>query len=180
MKNQGSKNASRRAFLQHAAALSVAGVATPWALNLAAIGEAAAATAADYKALVCVFLYGGNDYGNTVIPYDQGSYTLYQNLRPALAYARASLANTVLVPSVVPRDAGGYARKDGVVEGAWACAAAGFGEVHTAGGTDGELRARCSSEAQPCTSRDHHMVPESIQVHLGVLFCPVAPSSSSA
>ncbi len=50
--------------------LSVAGAAAPWALNLAAMGEAAAATATDYKALVCVFLYGGNDYANTVVPYD--------------------------------------------------------------------------------------------------------------
>ena len=54
---------SRRAFLQRASLLSLAGTAAPWALNLAAMGEAAAATATDYKALVCVFLYGGNDYG---------------------------------------------------------------------------------------------------------------------
>jgi uncharacterized protein (DUF1501 family) len=48
--------------------LSVAGVAAPWALNLATLGEAAAATATDYKALVCIFLYGGNDHANTVVP----------------------------------------------------------------------------------------------------------------
>ena len=59
---------SRRAFLQRASILSVAGVAAPWALNLAALGEAAAATATDYKALVCIFLYGGNDHANTVVP----------------------------------------------------------------------------------------------------------------
>src|SRR5258706_16038763 len=56
-------DASRRAFLQRASVLSLAGIATPWAINLAAMGEAAAATATDYKALVCIFLYGGNDYG---------------------------------------------------------------------------------------------------------------------
>ena len=44
------------------------GVATPLAINLAAIGEAAAFDNTDYKALVCVFLYGGNDYANTVVP----------------------------------------------------------------------------------------------------------------
>ena len=91
---------SRRAFLQRASALSIAGVATPWALNLAAIGEAAAATATDYKALVCVFLYGGNDYGNTLIPYDSARYTAYQGMRPTLAYARSALAPTLLTPSV--------------------------------------------------------------------------------
>jgi uncharacterized protein (DUF1501 family) len=93
-------SASRRAFLQRASALSLAGAATPWALNLAAIGEAAAATAADYKALVCVFLYGGNDYGNTLIPYDSPRYTLYQGMRPTVAYARSALTATVLNPTV--------------------------------------------------------------------------------
>ena len=93
-------NASRRAFLQRASALSIAGVAAPWALNLAAMAEASAATATDYKALVCVFLYGGNDYGNTLIPYDTARYTLYQGMRPTLAYARTALAPTVLTPTV--------------------------------------------------------------------------------
>ena len=55
---------SRRAFLKRASALSIAGQATSFVLNLAASGEAAAATASDYKALVCVFFYGGNDYAN--------------------------------------------------------------------------------------------------------------------
>ena len=95
-----SNNASRRAFLKRASALSIAGVATPWALNLAAIAEAAAATATDYQALVCVFLYGGNDYGNTLIPYDSARYALYQGMRPTLAYARGALDATVLTPSV--------------------------------------------------------------------------------
>ena len=92
-------NASRRAFLQRASALSLAGVATPWALNLAAMGEAAAATATDYKALVCVFLYGGNDYGNTLIPYDSARYAAYQAMRPTLAYPLSALAPTLLTPT---------------------------------------------------------------------------------
>jgi uncharacterized protein (DUF1501 family) len=72
---------SRRAFLQRASALSIAGAATPFVLNLAAIGEAAAATASDYKAIVCVFLYGGNDYANTLIPADTANYNLYNAQR---------------------------------------------------------------------------------------------------
>jgi uncharacterized protein (DUF1501 family) len=103
--------ASRRAFLRQASSLSVAGIATPWALNLAALGEAAAATAPDYKALVCVFLYGGNDYGNTLIPYDSTSYALYQAQRPTLAYARSALDATALNASVVPVDANGLVRQ---------------------------------------------------------------------
>ncbi len=92
-------NASRRAFLQRASLLSMAGASTPWALNLAAMGEAAAATASDYKALVCVFLYGGNDYGNTLIPYDNTRYALYQGMRPTLAYALSALTPTLLTPT---------------------------------------------------------------------------------
>ncbi|MEO8080587.1 MAG: DUF1501 domain-containing protein [Caldimonas sp.] len=92
-------DASRRAFLQRASALSLAGAAAPWAINLAALGEAAAATATGYKALVCVFLYGGNDYGNTLIPVDASSYAAYQGMRPTLAYDLALLAPTTLVPS---------------------------------------------------------------------------------
>ena len=104
-------NASRRAFLQRASALSVAGVAAPWALNLAAMAEASAATATDYKAIVCVFLYGGNDYGNTLVPYDAPNYNAYLQLRPTLAYARASLDSTVLTPTVVPTDINGVAHQ---------------------------------------------------------------------
>jgi uncharacterized protein (DUF1501 family) len=91
---------SRRAFLQRASALSIAGAATPFVLNLAAIGEAAAATASDYKAIVCVFLYGGNDYANTLIPADTANYNLYNAQRSALAHSQASLAGTTLAPTV--------------------------------------------------------------------------------
>jgi uncharacterized protein (DUF1501 family) len=93
-------SASRRAFLQRGAALSIAAGATPWALNLAAMGEAAAASATDYKALVCVFLYGGNDYANTLVPYDQASWDSYNSFRSNIALARSALAGTVLAPSV--------------------------------------------------------------------------------
>ena len=104
-------NVSRRAFLQRACVLSVAGSATPWMLNLAAMAEAAAATASDYKAIVCVFLYGGNDYGNTLIPYDAGNYNAYYDLRPTLAYSRSSLGSTILAPVAAPRDAAGFNRQ---------------------------------------------------------------------
>jgi len=90
---------SRRAFLKRSAALSVAGSAAPLAMQMGLIGEAAAAVASDYKALVCVFLYGGNDYANTLTPYDQATYNAYQSLRSNIAIARDDLTPTVLVPS---------------------------------------------------------------------------------
>jgi uncharacterized protein (DUF1501 family) len=90
---------SRRAFLKRSAALGIAGSATPFVTTLAGIGEAAAAVATDYKALVCVFLYGGNDYANTLPPYDQASYDLYNAARANLAHVRSTLAGTVLNPT---------------------------------------------------------------------------------
>lgn len=97
---------TRREFLRRGASLGIAGAATPWALNLAAMGEAAAAAAAgDYKALVCVFLYGGNDYGNTLVPYDSANHAAYAGIRQSLATPRDSLAATVLTPSVALPDA---------------------------------------------------------------------------
>jgi len=106
-----SNQASRRAFLKRASALGVAGVAAPWAINLLSIAEAAAATATDYKALVCVFLYGGNDYANTLIPYDTANYTLYQQFRPTLAYARDALTATALTPATPVVDSAGASRQ---------------------------------------------------------------------
>ena len=97
---------TRRVVLQRGMQLSALGAATPLAINLAAIGEAAAFDASDYKALVCVFMYGGNDCANTLIPYDPANYALYHQARGAgggedqsgIALARADLAATALTP----------------------------------------------------------------------------------
>ncbi len=107
-------NASRRAFLKRASALSLAASASPWALSLAAMGEAAAASASDYKALVCVFLYGGNDYANTLVPFDQASYNLQQSFRANLAIDRTALAPLVLNPAVALPNGRQYALAPGL------------------------------------------------------------------
>ncbi|HTH08950.1 MAG TPA: DUF1501 domain-containing protein [Acidovorax sp.] len=98
---------TRRAFLRRSAQLGLAGTALPFALNLAALGEAAAFTATDYKALVCVFLYGGNDYANTVVTYDDASYNRYSAIRGGgagqtaggIALAKSDLTATLLNPT---------------------------------------------------------------------------------
>ena len=97
---------TRRVVLQRALHLGAMGVATPLAINLAAMSEAAAFDSTDYKALVCIFMYGGNDYANTVIPYDNTNYNAYSAIRGGgagqaaggIAYARADLAPTALTP----------------------------------------------------------------------------------
>lgn len=108
----------RREFLRRASAVGIAGTAAPWALSLAGIGEAAAATVpGDYKALVCLFLYGGNDYGNTLVPYDQPSYDAYAAIRQTLATPRDSLAATAL-PAVGGRQMA-LAPQLGKLKGLW-------------------------------------------------------------
>jgi uncharacterized protein (DUF1501 family) len=75
-------DASRRLFLRQAGAFSALGAAAaPLALNLAAIGSASAQAAADYKALVCIFLFGGNDAYNMVLPTDATSFANYTATR---------------------------------------------------------------------------------------------------
>ncbi len=76
-------DASRRLFLRHAGAMGalLGPVAAPLALNLAALGTASAQAAPDYKALVCLFLFGGNDAFNMVLPTDTSSWANYSAVR---------------------------------------------------------------------------------------------------
>src|SRR3954469_23606351 len=67
----------RRHLLRVGGALSILGSAAPFALQLAAAGSAAGQQAPDYKALVCVFLFGGNDGHNTVLATDPDSFGRY-------------------------------------------------------------------------------------------------------
>ena len=71
---------SRRKFIRF-------GTATVSTLALKGFGvmPALAQSGSDYRALVCVFLFGGNDSNNTVIPTDDASYTAYQSARGVLA-----------------------------------------------------------------------------------------------
>jgi uncharacterized protein (DUF1501 family) len=52
---------------------------------------AAAAPLADSKTLVCVFLYGGNDANNTLVPALAGDYAQYAAARGALALPQTAL-----------------------------------------------------------------------------------------
>lgn len=73
----------RRNFLKRSSAVSLAGVAS--ALSLVKDVQAA-----DYKALVIVFLSGGFDGNNILIPTD-AAYNDYSKARPSLALPKDSL-----------------------------------------------------------------------------------------
>jgi uncharacterized protein (DUF1501 family) len=95
---------SRRRFL--GGLLATAGsTAVPFTVNLAAMGAAAAADADDYKALVCVFLTGGNDHYNTVLPVDPTSWSEYQRLRAIGGTGAIALSATGGLLSIVPTTA---------------------------------------------------------------------------
>ena len=97
-------NASRRAFMRASAGLAAAAAHPlgprfnlPLAMNLAGLGalaaqQAQAATTSDgYKALVCLFLAGGNDSHNWVVPTDSSNYASYTAARAELAWPAAKL-----------------------------------------------------------------------------------------
>jgi len=116
---------TRRAFLRRSGQLALTGTALPFALNLAAMGEAAAQAAGDdYKALVCVFLFGGNDYANTVVTYDDPSYNAYSTIRGGgagqvaggVAIGKAELTPTLLAPTTALPDGRQYALHPSMTE----------------------------------------------------------------
>lgn len=98
--NRPSPDLNRRAFLRQACCASVGTTGILSAMSqLKLIGALAAdgsqvrraAADADYKALVCLFLNGGNDGYNVLIPYDTSSYNAYATNRGALAIPRSNL-----------------------------------------------------------------------------------------
>jgi uncharacterized protein (DUF1501 family) len=80
------------------------GAATVGSLALRPFGvlPAMAQSGPDYRALVCVFLFGGNDSNNSVIPMDDASYQAYQSLRAGLALTGSDLTATVTSASGAP------------------------------------------------------------------------------
>ena len=90
-------NATRRQVLKIAAALAGIGVGAPFALNLAAMANASAATSGSgYRGIVYVNLGGGNDGQNVVLATDPTSWTTYQQYRDTSA---TDGANSIYLPA---------------------------------------------------------------------------------
>jgi uncharacterized protein (DUF1501 family) len=82
-------NRNRRTFLKTCCSLGAAGMAS----QLGRLGLVSAYTqqpAADYKALVCIFLFGGNDSNNMIVPVDS-RYAAYQAMRGPVALTGGEL-----------------------------------------------------------------------------------------
>jgi uncharacterized protein (DUF1501 family) len=86
---------SRRGFIR-------VGAATVGSLALRPFGllPGLAQSGPDYRALVCVFLFGGNDSNNTVIPMD--NYSAYQSIRGSLALTSSELTAPITSASGEP------------------------------------------------------------------------------
>ncbi|MBS1786202.1 MAG: DUF1501 domain-containing protein [Acidobacteria bacterium] len=81
----------RRNFLRNSLCATLGASSVFGSLNRIAAATSPTAMQTDYKALVCIFLYGGNDGDNTLIPRSQNDYTLYSNTRRSLAIPRDQL-----------------------------------------------------------------------------------------
>jgi uncharacterized protein (DUF1501 family) len=104
-------NESRRKFIRTSACglTGAALLASMDQLNLvnAMVQDQQPDVASDYKALVCIFMSGGTDANNMVIPYDGytvtggGTTNGYDNVRTGsgLAVPKSALANTRITPS---------------------------------------------------------------------------------
>lgn len=84
MKKTHTSDPSRRHFLKTATQFTAMGAAAPMALNLAAIQAATAQTVEDYRALVCVFLFGGMDQTSTLVPFDSTEFAALSTARGGL------------------------------------------------------------------------------------------------
>ena len=94
---------NRRSFLSRTltTALSTSAVANTL-FHLRGIGSALAAGGGNisgYKGLVCLFLKGGNDSNNTIIPITGPNRTAYDAARGILAVPTSSLAATGITPT---------------------------------------------------------------------------------
>lgn len=84
------KKFNRRDFVRTgSAAAAAAFAATPGVTFAQVVGSGAPFD--DYRALVCVFMFGGNDSFNMLVPRSNAEYNVYANSRQNLAIDQASL-----------------------------------------------------------------------------------------
>lgn len=84
---------SRRDFIRQAACAKLGYYGLVGALSQMRLFNASVAAQdnSDYKALVCVFLFGGNDSNNLLVPYDGPHRDLYESARGILALPKDQL-----------------------------------------------------------------------------------------
>jgi uncharacterized protein (DUF1501 family) len=83
---------TRRQFMRNSTCAAVGMTSLAATLfDLRRVAAAAPTSGTDYKALVCIFLYGGNDSNNMLVPYDASDYASYAAARQGLALPQNTL-----------------------------------------------------------------------------------------
>ncbi|MCH9669978.1 MAG: DUF1501 domain-containing protein [Gammaproteobacteria bacterium] len=85
---------SRRRFLRQLAVLAGGSTLLSTQTQLGLVNSALAAdysNLSDHKSLVCIFLFGGNDSLNNVVPYTASEYQKYATVRQNMAIDRSQL-----------------------------------------------------------------------------------------
>src|SRR5580700_7170792 len=94
MKYNPYSDLTRRQFIRRAACAAVGTAAMTSAIRDLRFMNAAVAQSniTDYKALVCIFLQGGNDSNNLILPTIQSEYDNYASIRsPVLAIPQSAI-----------------------------------------------------------------------------------------
>jgi uncharacterized protein (DUF1501 family) len=89
---------ARRDFLKlsaRLAALGLTGLGLGPSRKLFTADVAAAGPVSDYKALVCIYLFGGNDGNNLIVPVDNARYNAYKSTRGNLALGPDKLVGPI-------------------------------------------------------------------------------------
>src|SRR5437899_6047887 len=97
---KSSSSLSRREFLRQAACAAVGTAAMTAAIRDLRFMNAAVAQSLpnDYKALVCIFLSGGNDSNNLIVPTIPAEYADYSAIRSDVLALPLSGAPNVVIP----------------------------------------------------------------------------------
>src|SRR6202049_5329305 len=152
---------TRRDFLKMA---TLAGIARFGAMN-------ALAQASDYKALVCIFQFGGNDGNSLIVPQTQSEYNAYKAIRGSLALPDT---NAKLLP-VSAVDGTPYALTDGLalIHPFWAqrrlAVVANVGML-----VQPTSRRQCQANAVPLPTNLFSHADQQVQMQAGI------PSSSAS
>jgi uncharacterized protein (DUF1501 family) len=106
----------RRGFLKLSAKLAALGVTSLGVgfgrpRGVFAAESATTAGLTDYKALVCLYLFGGNDANNMIVPLDAARYQAYMSLRGGLG-----LSGNKLLPPIADAQGNPYALHYGMPE----------------------------------------------------------------
>jgi uncharacterized protein (DUF1501 family) len=96
------KGMSRRDLLRASCCTAASFGMTAALGRLNMIHALAAGPASGYQALVCIFLFGGNDSNNLIVPNDTAGYQNYATIRQNLALAQGSLLPIVAKTGKVP------------------------------------------------------------------------------